>query len=70
MTVQRDVLTGSWSDNDTALLHSLAAQGLRLAAIALRLRRSYDAVRRKARKEGIALAHFRRHSVATEPPAG
>jgi hypothetical protein len=45
-----------WTAADIAELRGLALQGLRVAAIALRLKRSYDAVTWKARKEGVIFA--------------
>jgi hypothetical protein len=45
-----------WTAAELAELRGLASQGLRVAAIALRLKRSYDAVTWKARKEGVIFA--------------
>lgn len=41
------------------MLRTLASRGARVAAIALRLGRGYDAVVKRARHEGIVLAAFR-----------
>lgn len=48
----------AWSRQEIDLLHELAAQGLRVAVIALRLGRSYASVTFRARREGIRFASF------------
>jgi len=47
-----------WAPAEIELLRELAAQGQRIASVALRLGRSYDSVRFRARKEGIRFASF------------
>jgi hypothetical protein len=47
-----------WTIGEVARLRALAAEGLRVGVIALRLQRTYDSVRTTARKEGIRFARF------------
>jgi hypothetical protein len=54
----------AWPNEELALLRQLAAQGHRVAAIALKLGRSYCSVTYKARREGISFASFSRRQPA------
>jgi len=52
-----------WSPPEIQLLHDLAAQGLRVGVIALRLKRTHSSITYRARKEGIVFASFSRPRV-------
>jgi hypothetical protein len=54
-----------WTQSDVEHLRKLASEGMRVAAIALRLGRTYDAVKFRAKKEGIAFPSIGRR--APEP---
>jgi DNA-binding NarL/FixJ family response regulator len=50
-----------WTDEDEAKLRALAADGVHLRTIALRLRRSESNVKTYARKLGITIKQRQRH---------
>lgn len=51
---------GPWSPEDTETLRDMAQSGKSTIAIAARLRRNIEGVRREARRHGIALKPSRR----------
>lgn len=51
---------GPWSAEDTEILREMAESGKSTIAIAARLHRNIEGVRREARRQGIALKPSRR----------
>jgi len=45
-----------WTPDELTILRTLAAEGLRVGVIALRLKRSYSSVLKRAQRDGIRFA--------------